>query len=48
MVSLIIVLYRFTKFFKYADRTVEEVLDELTDNDDLKAVLAYGFGDYGW
>ena len=26
---------------------MDEVLDELTDNADLKAVLAYGFGDYG-
>lgn len=36
-----------TDFFKYSKRTVKEVLDELTDNKDLKAVLAYNFGDYG-
>lgn len=36
-----------TNYFKYSKRTVAEVLDELTDNKDLQAVLAYSFGDYG-
>ena len=27
--------------------TVKEVLDKLTDNVDLKTVLAYDFGNYG-
>lgn len=36
-----------TRYFKYARRTVQEVLDELTDDGDLKAILSYSFGDYG-
>ena len=40
-------VHLFTKYFKYSSRTLEEVLDELTDNKDLKAVLGYSFGDYG-
>ncbi|KAK3740160.1 hypothetical protein QZH41_014090, partial [Actinostola sp. cb2023] len=36
-----------TDYFKMARRTLTEVLDELTDNKDLKTVLAYCFGDYG-
>lgn len=40
-------LHYMTKYFKYARRTVQEVLDEITTNDDLKAVLAYSWGDYG-
>ncbi len=36
-----------TDFFKYSKKTVAEVLDEITDDKDLKAVLAYNFGDYG-
>ena len=36
-----------TDFFKYSKKTLKEVLDELTDNKELKAVLAYNFGDYG-
>jgi len=41
------VLHLMTKYFKYSKRTVKEVLDELTQDDDLKAVLAYSWGDYG-
>lgn len=33
--------------FKYTSRTLQEVLDELTDDQDLKAVLSYICGDYG-
>lgn len=36
-----------TKYFNYSRRTLEEVLEEITDNKDLRAVLAYSFGDYG-
>ena len=36
-----------TEFFKFSKRSLKEVLDELTENKDLKAVLAYNFGDYG-
>ena len=34
-------------FLRHADRTVGEVLDGLTDNSTLKAVLSAQFGDYG-
>ena len=40
-------IHLFTDFFKMAKRTLTEVLDELTDNRDLKTVLGYSFGDYG-
>jgi len=35
------------RFLRHADRTVGEVLDGLTDNPTLKAVLAAQLGDYG-
>lgn len=35
------------RFLRHADRTVGEVLGELTDNPTLKAVLSAQFGDYG-
>jgi all-trans-retinol 13,14-reductase len=34
-------------YHKYSDRTTKEVLDELTDDPELKAVLAGQYGDYG-
>jgi all-trans-retinol 13,14-reductase len=34
-------------FLRYSDRTLGEVLDELTDNPALKAVLSAQFGDHG-
>lgn len=34
-------------FLKWSDRTTKEVLDEITDNQELKAVLTAQFGDYG-
>lgn len=37
----------FTSYFKYAKKSLGEVLNEVTDNKDLQAVLAYCFGDYG-
>lgn len=37
----------FTDFFKYSKKSVKDVVDELIDDEDLKAVLAYNFGDYG-
>lgn len=38
----------FTKeYLKTAKRTTKEVLDELTDNQELKAVLSAQYGDYG-
>jgi all-trans-retinol 13,14-reductase len=36
-----------TQYFKTARRTVMDVLDELTDDADLKAVMTYIYGDYG-
>ena len=41
------IINKMTKYFTYARRTVEEVLNELTDDADLKALLSYSFGDYG-
>ena len=35
------------KFLRYSERTLGEVLDEVTDNPTLKAVLAAQFGDHG-
>jgi all-trans-retinol 13,14-reductase len=35
------------RFLRYSDRTLGEVLDEVTDNSTLKAVLAAQFGDHG-
>jgi len=35
------------KYLALSDRTTKEVLDELTDNDELKAVLSAQYGDYG-
>lgn len=32
---------------EYYTRSLSDVLDELTDNQELKAVLAYSYGDYG-
>jgi len=40
-------LSRMTTYFKHARRTVKEVLEELTDDADLRAVLSYSWGDYG-
>jgi len=34
-------------FLRHADRTLADVLDELTDNPTLKAVLSAQYGDYG-
>ena len=36
-----------TGFYKYAHRRMNDVLDELTDNVELKSVLGFSFGDYG-
>eukprot|EP00794_Sanderia_malayensis_P003298 gene3298-3781_t len=36
-----------TDFFKYSRKTVNDVLDETVQDKDLRAVLAYNFGDYG-
>ena len=36
-----------TDFFKFSEKTVLDVLDEIITDKDLKAVLAYNFGDYG-
>lgn len=33
--------------FKYYNRSLSSVLNELTDDKDLRAVLAYSYGDYG-
>ena len=41
------ILHLMTKYFKHARRSLSEVLDELTDDADFKAVLSYSWGDYG-
>lgn len=41
-------LYKmFPIFYKYATKTLGETLNSITDNPDLKAVLAYAYGDLG-
>ena len=41
-------LYKmFPVFYKYAKLTLGETLDNTTDNAELKAVLAYAYGDLG-
>ena len=40
-------LRRFTPALRFFQRSLSDVLNELTDNQELKAVLAYSFGDYG-
>ncbi|MBL4586895.1 MAG: NAD(P)/FAD-dependent oxidoreductase [Flavobacteriales bacterium] len=35
------------KYYELSDRTTSEVLDEITDNKELKAVLAGQYGDHG-
>lgn len=37
----------FTSYTKLTETTTQQYLDSITDNADLKAVLAYSFGDYG-
>jgi len=36
-----------TKFFKLSELSLQDVLNDITDNELLKVVLAYNFGDYG-
>lgn len=38
---------RMSSFFQMAPRSLTEVVNELTDNKDLRAVFAYIFGTYG-
>lgn len=38
---------RMSSFFQLAPRSLTEVVNELTDNKDLRAVFAYIFGTYG-
>lgn len=34
-------------YYEFSDKTTKEVLDEITDNDELKAVIAGQYGDHG-
>jgi all-trans-retinol 13,14-reductase len=34
-------------YYEFSDRTTKEVLDEISDNDELKAVIAGQYGDHG-
>lgn len=36
-----------TDYFKLSSRTLTEVLEEITQDKELRAVLSYNFGDYG-
>lgn len=38
---------RLSTFFSYASRSLADVVNELTQNKDLRAVLCYIFGTYG-
>ncbi|CAH1238000.1 RETSAT [Branchiostoma lanceolatum] len=38
---------RLTSFFHYMSLSTRDVLDSITDNQDLKAVLSYNYGDFG-
>ena len=40
-------LHRLVPALRYYQRTLADVLNELTNDQNLKAVLAYSFGDYG-
>jgi len=40
-------LIYYTKFFELSELSLQDVLNEITDNEILKTVLAYNFGDYG-
>ena len=40
-------LIYYSKFYELSELTLQEVLNEVTDNEILKTVLAYNFGDYG-
>lgn len=41
------IVRRLSSFFQMAPRSLTEVVNELTDNKDLRAVFAYIFGTYG-
>ena len=41
------IVRRFAPDLVYFERSLSDVLNEVTDNKELKAVLAYSFGDYG-
>lgn len=38
---------RLSSFFRYASRSLTDVVNELTQNKDLRAVMCYIFGTYG-
>ena len=40
-------IHLLTSYFKLSRRTLKEVLDEVTEDANLKAVLSYSWGDYG-
>ena len=39
--------YMMGDYIKYSQVSVQQVVDELTTNEKLRAVMAYCFGDYG-
>lgn len=40
-------LIYYTKFYELSELSLQDVLNDITDNEVLKTVLAYNFGDYG-
>ncbi len=40
-------IHYMTSHYKYSGKSLQETLDEMTDNTELKSVLSYCFGDYG-
>ena len=39
--------FMFKSYAKYHSKTLKSLLDELTDDEELKTVLSYCWGDYG-
>ena len=41
------IIHLMAGYYQWSSKSVSQVLDSITDNKKLKAVLAYNFGDYG-
>ncbi|MFT5054280.1 MAG: all-trans-retinol 13,14-reductase [Granulosicoccus sp.] len=47
LISKLVGSFMTNKFYEMSDKTTSEVLDEITDNQELKAVLCGQYGDHG-
>ena len=47
MIATGIYKFMFKSYAKYHSKTLKSLLDELTDDEELKTVLSYCWGDYG-